>query len=237
MKKTGARRLELVLLAVGMSLLALYLASRLYSVVASRAALREFAAISGQTPMDGVDLPAGREHVDFSLWSEKRRAAYEESLAVHFDGPIAVLRIPQLSLEVPVFDGTDELVLNRGVGRIIGTGRPGQAGNVGIAGHRDGFFRCLKDIQVGAQIELATPSRNISYAVDEMTIVEQDDVSVLRPRTRPALTLVTCYPFYFVGNAPKRYIVHAHITESNFPSGNKETIREVKTTNQQEVTK
>ncbi len=231
MKSSGARKLEVALLAVGMSLLAMYMASRLYSVVTSRAALREFAEISSKTPRIGIQDPATRERVDFTLWSDKRRAAYQESLTTKVDGPLAVLRIPQLSLEVPVFDGTDELTLNRGVGRIIGTAKPGQPGNVGIAGHRDGFFRCLKDIRVGTQIELDTPDQRLSYTVDEITIVEQEDVSVLLPRARPALTLVTCYPFYFVGNAPKRYIVHAQVTECSIPAGNNQPNHGVGTTN------
>ncbi len=231
MKRSGARKVELVLLAVGMSLLALYLAFRLYSVVSSRAALREFAEISSKTPSVGVQDPATRERVDFSLWSDKRRTAYQESLTAKTDGPVAVLRIPQLSLEVPVFDGTDELTLNRGVGRIIGTAKAGQSGNVGIAGHRDGFFRCLKDIQVGAQIELDTPDQRLSYTVDEITIVEQEDVGVLLPRARPTLTLVTCYPFYFVGNAPKRYIVHAQVAECSFPTSNNQSNQGVRTIN------
>src|SRR3954470_14810454 len=82
--------------------------------------------------------------IDFQLWSEKRIAAYNETLSHHFDSPVALLEIEKIHLEVPVFNGTDEPMLNRGVGRIIGTARPGERGNMGIAGHRDGFFRALK---------------------------------------------------------------------------------------------
>jgi sortase A len=127
--------------------------------------------------------------------------------------PLAVLDIPKIGLEVPVFDGTDDLTLNRGVGRIIGTSRPGQGGNVGIAGHRDGFFRGLKDVEVGDKIELQTPTRTENYKVDEIRIVKPTDVQVLENRNVPALTLVTYYPFYYIGNAPQRYIVRVSLLE------------------------
>jgi sortase A len=127
---------------------------------------------------------------------------------------LAVLRIPKLHLEVPVFDGTDDLTLNIGAGRIIGTARLGQIGNIGIAGHRDGFFRGLKDIGPGDTMELELPDRTEHYAVSTIEITDPDDVSVLRPTPNASLTLVTCYPFYFVGSAPQRYIVHASVSES-----------------------
>jgi sortase A len=114
-----------------------------------------------------------------------------------------------LDIRAPVFEGTDEWELNRGLGWIQGTASPGEAGNVGIAGHRDGFFRALKDVRVGDDIELLTLRRAASYTVDAIEIVTPDNVGVLRPRGAPSLTLVTCYPFYFVGDAPQRFIVHA----------------------------
>jgi sortase A len=128
--------------------------------------------------------------------------------------PLAVLSIPKLGLDVPVFEGTGELTLNQGAGRIVGTARPGEQGNIGIAGHRDGFFRGLKDVRVGDRIELAVLGRRSAYTVDSITVVKPGDVSVLRARARPSLTLVTCYPFYFVGDAPQRYIVQASLAES-----------------------
>jgi sortase A len=101
--------------------------------------------------------------------------------------------------------------LNRGVGRIAGTSLPGQGGNIGIAGHRDGFFRTLKDIRTGDAIELVTTSGKDIFVVDQIRITNRGDVSVLRPRAKRSLTLVTCYPFYFVGPAPSRYIVEASL--------------------------
>jgi sortase A len=175
--------------------------------------------------------------VDFGLWSEKRIEAYKQLLSAKFEAPIALLTIRRLSLEVPVFEGTEEPVLNRGVGWILDTAKPGEGGNIGIAGHRDGFFRCLKDIQIGDRIELATPDQKTTYTVDAIQIVIPEDVSVLLPRKRPALTLVTCYPFYFIGSAPMRFIVHASIEESDLKLDNNAPNSESRTTNKQEVTK
>ena len=119
------------------------------------------------------------------------------------------MSIGKLDIQVPVFDGADDLNLNRGVARIRGTAQVGADGNLGIAGHRDGFFRGLKDIEIGDTIELETTRGAISYAVSSITIVEPSDVSVLAPTSGRTLTLVTCYPFYYVGHAPKRFIVKA----------------------------
>jgi sortase A len=122
---------------------------------------------------------------------------------------LAVLRIPSIGLQVPVLEGTDQWTLNRAVGHIEDTSEPGMDGNAGIAGHRDGFFRGLKDIRIGDVLELETPGSIGSYRVDRTWIVDPDDVSVLDPTASPAVTLVTCYPFYFVGSAPQRFIVRA----------------------------
>ncbi len=157
-----------------------------------------------------TDLP-----VDYSLWDEGRIREYEESLEHDFGLPLAILRIPKIDLQVPLLEGTDDLALNRGVGRIIGTARPGELGNLGIAGHRDGFFRGLKELGQGDTIELDTLTATDIYRIDEITIVTPQDVQVLEHQAVPTLTLVTCYPFYFVGHAPKRYIVSATLVESD----------------------
>ena len=108
-----------------------------------------------------------------------------------------------------VLPGTDEFVLNRGLGHIEETALPGTGGNSGIAGHRDGFLRGLKDIAVGDAVELETLEGRQVYRVERMWIVEPEDVSVLDPTPVQSLTLVTCYPFYFIGSAPQRFIVRA----------------------------
>ena len=212
------RYLEAGLLGVGLTLLTVFLAARVHGAVSSRAALREFAEANRSVPAAATMRdPVTRRLTDFGLWSDKRITAYKESLSAGFDHPMAVLSIRRLGIEGPVFEGTEELTLNRGIGRIIGTARPGESGNIGLAGHRDGFFRALKDIHLGDEIDLAIPGQTLLYVVDGVEIVTPDDVGVLEPRARPALTLVTCYPFYFIGSAPNRFIVHASVGDASSP--------------------
>src|SRR5215472_5007180 len=149
-------KLERLLLILGLAMLGTYVGVRIHGIVLSRAAVRSFQSKHSVAPQ-AVTQPALPTHApDFSLWSEKRIRDYQESLAAHFSPAVAVLRIPKIQLEVPVLDGTDDLTLNRAVGLIAGTARPGEDGNIGIAGHRDGFFRGLKDIGIGDLIYLET---------------------------------------------------------------------------------
>jgi sortase A len=122
---------------------------------------------------------------------------------------MAVLRIPSLKLEVPILEGTDDATLDRGVGHIAGTALPGVAGNLGIAGHRDGFFRVLKDITAGDTIEVETLAGTKRYVVESLFLVYPKDIWVLEPAQTSQVTLVTCFPFYFQGSAPQRFIVRA----------------------------
>jgi len=137
------RRFEHALLALGATICVASLGVLGYREICSRMAIRSFeAAASGsqkiQTPVPVLEV--GVAQPDYNLWSPKRISAYRDSLARQFTPAVGILRIPKLGVEVPVFDGTDEWVLNRGVGRIIGSTRVGESGNIGIAGHRDGFF-------------------------------------------------------------------------------------------------
>jgi len=152
---------------------------------------------------------------DTTDWSPARIEHYQASLQQHTGLPEALLRIPVIDLEVPVITGTDELTLNRAVGRIPGTARIQGPGNLGLAGHRDGFFRGLKDVAPGDLIEVVTLEGNRVYAISDIWIVDPSDISVLAPTDQPSLTLVTCYPFYFVGHAPQRYIVRAVLTSAD----------------------
>jgi sortase A len=220
-----ARSIERLLLILGVLLIAIYVAAYIHRTILSRAELRRFQLAETQQPF-GTPVgfrPGSQSDFDFSLWSEKRIAEYEHSLAEHIDPPLAVLHISKVHLEVPVLEGTDELVLNRGVGHIAGTVHPGEDGNIGIAGHRDGFFRVLKDIGPGDILELATVSHVDTYIVDRIVLVRPEDVSVLQPRSVSSLTLVTCYPFYYVGSAPERYIVQASKTSRSWPGGRAES--------------
>ena len=163
-------------------------------------------------------VPAGKlqaeaEQKSNDSWPVGQLKKYAHSFAQRTTPPLAILRIAKLHLEVPVLEGTDDLTLNRGVGHIRGTAFPGQQGNIGIAGHRDSFFRELREISRGDTIELATPASSRFYVVDQIAITTPDNVSTLEPGPKPSLTLVTCYPFNYIGNAPKRYIVAASLRE------------------------
>jgi len=197
----------------GVALLAVAALALIDGSVSSQRALRAF----DEARAEGS--PAGG--VDFSLWSPQRIREYTKSLAAEKRLPLATLEIDKLRLRVPVFEGTDDQILNRGAGWIVGTARPGTPGNIGLAAHRDGFFRGLKDIAMGDALELTTLQERSLYIVDQIEIVTPESVEVLRPRRLPSLTLVTCYPFYFVGDAPQRFIVHASLdrTIPASPSG------------------
>jgi sortase A len=156
-----------------------------------------------------VVAPHAEHPPDQSLWSRHRVNAWREAISDAAPAPLAVLRIPKIRLEVAVLPGTGDRTLDRGVGHIEDTALPGTDGNAGIAGHRDGFFRGLKDITTGDAIELETLQGKDVYRVERTWVVNPEDVSVLDPTSTQALTLVTCYPFYFIGSAPQRFIVRA----------------------------
>ena len=206
-----------LLFILGSFLITICVAAYVHREIFSQAQLERFDSLRVQTPAKKADALVIDSNfaVDFRLWSAKRIAEYKDSLAHHVAPPLAVLHISKFELRVPVLEGTDELTLNRGVGHIAGTARPDEDGNIGIAGHRDGFFRVLKDLSPGDTIELQTTRATDHYIVDQIVLVRPDDVSVLQPRSVRSLTLVTCYPFYFIGSAPQRYIVHASIAGSD----------------------
>lgn len=121
------------------------------------------------------------------------------------------IEIPRLGVSAIIKAGSDARTLQLAVGHIPGTALPGKDGNVGLAGHRDTFFRRLRDIQGDDTIRVTTPDGVYLYRVDRTDVVDPDDVWVLDPTNHPALTLVTCYPFTWVGNAPQRFIVRAQL--------------------------
>ena len=234
------RRLETALWVSGLGLIAVFIGVRLDAALGRKSALARFesakAAARSASPADSAgsagsagsaasSAAASRSldekrlaSPDKTLWSPERVRGFDASFSQHFAAaPLAILRVPKIDLEVPVLAGTDELSLNRGVGHIAGTPRPGEAGNVGIAGHRDGFFRGLKDVSAGDLLELETLQGKAVYRIESITIVSPDRVDVLAPGAAPTLTLVTCYPFYFAGNAPKRYIVRAALDQPDVP--------------------
>ena len=123
--------------------------------------------------------------------------------------PIGRIEIPRLSVSMMVLEGTGTKTLRVAAGHIPGTALPGAAGNVGIAAHRDTFFRPLRHVRPKDTIVLTTSYGTFRYIVDAVEIVGPTDVRVLRRTSNPELTLVTCYPFFYVGSAPKRFVVHA----------------------------
>ena len=188
------------LMLSGILLVAVYAVPTVYGAAMSRIAVAQFRAESAS-------------HRD---WDSARIRAYQKSLMVKFAPPEAILRIPKIGLEVPVLEGDDALTLNRGVGHIPGTTMPGQVGNVGVAGHRDGFFRGLKDLAAGDVIEMqraGAGDKTDRYVVQNVSIVSPTDTSLLKNTTDSELTLVTCYPFRYVGTAPQRYVVRASLVQ------------------------
>jgi sortase A len=124
-------------------------------------------------------------------------------------GVVGRLEIPRLSVSVMVVEGVDDTDLKRAVGHIPRTALPWQSGNVGLAGHRDTFFRPLRSIKQDDTITVTTLHREYRYRVVSTNVVSPKDVKVLYPTGRDSLTLVTCFPFDYVGSAPKRFIVRA----------------------------
>jgi sortase A len=122
------------------------------------------------------------------------------------------IEIPRLGVSAIIKAGSDARTLQLAVGHIPGTSYPGEDGNMGLAGHRDTFFRRLRDIRPDDTIRVTTPGGLFNYVVERTDVVEPNDVWVLDPTPHPALTLVTCYPFTYVGSAPQRFIVRAMLS-------------------------
>ena len=169
-----------------------------------------------QQDLDGLRLSVNRG-VSLPLPSSppslaKAYRANAESLRMggREGAPLGRIEISAIGLEVMILEGTDDGTLQRAVGHIPGTALPGQAGNVAIAGHRDTFFRPLRNIQKDDEITLTTLNGTYRYRVDSTKIVEPEEIGVLYDSGDAILTLVTCYPFNFVGSAPQRFIVRAH---------------------------
>lgn len=199
-------RIEAACWILGLALLATYAAVRVWAEEERAAAVARLSA-----PPPAVNRPVDVELAapDQSLWSRQRIAAFAALARAEPPRPMGVLRAPALGLEVPVFAGVTEANLTRGVA-LIDANRPLDAGgNIGIAGHRDGFFRVLENVRIGDVLLLDTGRSVRRYVVSELAVVRPTDVHVLGQTREDALTLVTCFPFYFVGPAPGRYIVRA----------------------------
>jgi sortase A len=136
------------------------------------------------------------------------------------DAILGKIEIGRLNLSAMVREGVDAKTLSTAVGHVPSTALPGHAGNFALAAHRDTLFRALKDIKLDDLITFQSQNQTFTYRVHDTHIVKPSDVSVLRSDGHEALTLITCYPFYYVGSAPKRFIVHAELV-SETPSPEK----------------
>lgn len=196
------RAAERLALTVGVACLAMWAMLTVVRTAGARYEIGRFTAAQAATRVHA-------ERPDFALWSPERIQAWRDTFSRDAPAALGVLRISRIGLEVPILEGTDDWTLNRAVGHIAETAAPGSDGNCGIAGHRDGFFRGLKDVRAGDEIAIETGSGQEVYRVERMWVVNPEDVSVLDPTSSRSITLVTCYPFYFVGSAPQRFIVRA----------------------------
>lgn len=215
------RRIERLLLLSGAVLLAVVLVATVHREVMLRLEMQRFKEAVSLEEKNAAPLAPNakpffnrlpEDHVASPLTGPlESREAQAITSRPAASRAIAILRIPKLHLELPVLNGTDPITLNRGVGRIPGTALPGQQGNIAIAGHRDGTFRDLKNVRTGDKIELLTPQRTDVYVVDRIFTTDPADVDVLATTAKPRLTLITCYPFHYIGPAPRRFVVEASL--------------------------
>jgi len=189
MTRRGLRRIEYVLLTAGLAILGYCGAELMNSHIQQARGARELERQFDQTQLDQT---------------------WRNPPATITDGtPVGQLQIPTLHLSAVVFQGTSDGILAQGVGHLDASAFPGRAGNVVLAAHRDTFFRSLRHIRKGDLVQVTTPYGIRTYAVDSTEVVKPTETGVMASTATPTLTLITCYPFYYVGHAPKRFIVRA----------------------------
>lgn len=196
------RTLERVLLAIGLLLLGWYAYQQLQTAYDQAAASRELEEI--RMPMPRADA-----------------ARIERPAPLTTGALVGRVSIPRVGVSAIVREGDDVKTLRRAVGHVPGTALPGQRGNAALAGHRDTFFRGLRNIREGDEILVATPHGDARYIVRHTRVVKPSEVSVLAPTPTSTLTLVTCYPFNYIGAAPRRFIVRAELSEGTGDNGEK----------------
>ncbi len=190
-------RLQLALFGAGLLALSCSAGLWLYAAVEQRWHSARFDRVLQASPSKPVGTPA------------------DSMLSVDTAGaPVGRLEIPALNLSVMVFEGDGDSILARGAGHIPETAWPGVPGNAGIAAHRDTFFRRLEKVRVGDEVVLTTLAGPYCYRVQSIRVVGPDDVQVLASTATETLTLVTCYPFHYIGSAPYRFVVRAQRIES-----------------------
>ncbi|MDP9054811.1 MAG: class D sortase [Acidobacteriota bacterium] len=162
-----------------------------------------------------IQQRAGIQELDRILSQKSQRPATAIRSGIPEGDLVGKVEIPKLHLSAVVFQGTTNKTLDRGVGHLDGSALPGESGNVVLAAHRDSYFRSLRHIQKGDAISVTTPGGTREYKVASMEIVDPTDLAVAEPTSTPTLTLITCYPFYYVGHAPKRFVVKARDLANN----------------------
>jgi len=194
-------------LALGIACLGVYSYAYLERVLYQTYESREF----DRTPVRSAAAVAASNDKITSI-GRVGRSSRKSVSSSRFLSPTALigrLSVPRLHLSAMVREGIGQNTLQLAVGHIPATALPGQAGNVGVAGHRDTFFRGLKDLRTGDEIQFATLSGDFKYEVESLIVVDPNNVGVLAPSSENVLTLVTCYPFSYIGTAPKRFVVRA----------------------------
>lgn len=145
---------------------------------------------------------------------QSRLMALSNVREVHAGEKIGAIIVPNKSNTIPVYEGTSAKILEKGAGHYRNSALPGENNNVVLSGHRDTFFKFLKDLKKNDSLILETTDKEYEYKITKFSIVSSNDTTILSPKSRPILTLTTCYPFSFIGNAPKRYIVTAELIKT-----------------------
>ena len=197
-RRDWLRHVGTALVVIGLVLLAWYGYEHWARHRAQRQALERLAALEmerGRTEAP-VDLPAGE-------------LAFPSAPPPMPGEPVARIVVPAGGVDAVAFEGIDAAVLDRGAGHFPGTALPGEKGNTAFAAHRDSFFRGLREVEIGDEVLLETPRDTLRYRVTDTRVVEPNQVEVVASRGVEEVTLVTCYPFDFIGPAPRRFVVHA----------------------------
>ena len=200
--RRGLRILERLLIIIGIVCLGYFVYVTAETALYQAYETRELDAILASAP---EPRPVATTSVDVPLAPPPSRAEPKSGSL------LGRLEIPRLHVSAIVRAGSDARTLRLAIGHIGGTALPGERGNVGLAAHRDTFFRRLGEIRVDDQVRLVTPDGTFTYRVEGTRVVEPQDVWVLDQTTDPALTLITCYPFRYIGSAPQRFIVRAQL--------------------------
>lgn len=194
-----------------------YLAVGLFLLGISLAAVNSYYFLQGYLSIQHINgdspSPSIRKVEMTEAPFEKQSPKYEVKPAV--GETIGELYIPQLEQVFPIFEGTGKEVLRNGVGHYIRSALPGEANNTILSGHRDTVFRGLRHLKVDDELIVTTTEGQFTYKIHKIRIVKADDKTVMTPKPSATLTVTTCYPFYFLGNAPERYVISARLIDQN----------------------